>query len=61
MLVGGKADLVENREVSNEEAIEIVESMGLDAFIECDAKTGKNVEKLFETLTKLILQRSDFY
>jgi len=61
VLVGGKADLVENREVSSEEALEITKSGGLDAFIECDSKTGKNIEKLFETLTKLMLQRSDFY
>ena len=57
VLVGGKADLVESREVSSDEALEVVESGGLDAFIECDAKTGKNVENLFETLTKLMIHR----
>ncbi len=57
VLVGGKSDLVDNREVSREEALKIKKYAGLDAFIECDSKTGENVEDVFETLSRLIVQR----
>jgi len=58
--VGGKGDLAEQREVSAEEGINISKSRDLDAFIECSSKTGENVEETFETLTRLMLQRSNF-
>jgi len=29
----------------------------MDAFIECSAKTGENVEEMFEVLTKLMLKK----
>ena len=57
---GGKGDLTEDREVSAEEGINISKSRDLDAFIECSSKTGENVEETFETLTRLMLQRSNF-
>ena len=60
IVVGGKADLDE-REVSSEEGIQISEARDMDAFIECSAKTGENVEKTFKALTRLMLQKSDFY
>ena len=58
--VGGKGDLAEQREVSAEEGINISKSRDVDAFIECSSKTGENVEETFETLTRLMLQRSNF-
>ncbi len=58
IVAGGKADLAE-REVSSEEGIQISESRDMDAFIECSSKTGENVEKTFEALTKIMLQKSD--
>ncbi|MFX1445795.1 MAG: GTP-binding protein [Promethearchaeota archaeon] len=61
LLVGGKADLVNKREVSREEALEIKKSGRLDAFIECDSKSGENVEEVFETLSRLMIQRSGFH
>ncbi len=60
IVVGGKADL-EEREVNSEEGIQIAESRNMDAFIECSSKTGENIEKRFEALTRLMLQKSDFY
>ena len=61
LVVGGKADLADQREVSSHEGIEIAKTRDMDAFIECSSKTGENVEETFEALTKLMLQRSEFY
>ena len=41
------------------EAIEIAKSRNLNGFIECNPKTGENVEKAFEALTRLILEELD--
>jgi len=59
--VGGKADLAENREVSAEEGIKIARSRNVDGFIETSSKTGENVEKTFEALTRLMLNNSQRY
>ncbi len=53
--VGGKADLVESREVSSAEGIKIAKSRKVNGFIETSSKTGENVEKTFEALTSLML------
>ncbi|MFX1496390.1 MAG: Rab family GTPase [Promethearchaeota archaeon] len=58
IVVGGKADLSSNREVSSEEGIKIARSRGVDGFIECSSKTGENVEETFEALTKSMLDNS---
>lgn len=59
IVVGGKADLVDDREVSGEEGINISKSRGVDGFIECSSKTGENVEETFQALTRLMMQRSN--
>ncbi|MFX1317213.1 MAG: Rab family GTPase [Promethearchaeota archaeon] len=59
IVVGGKADLVDDREVSGEEGINISKSRGVDGFIECSSKTGENVEETFIALTQLMMQRSN--
>ncbi len=61
IVVGGKADLAENREVSAEEGIKIAKSRNVDGFIETSSKTGENVEKTFEALTRLMLNNSQRY
>jgi len=61
IVVGGKADLVENREVSAEEGIKIAKSRNVDGFIETSSKSGENVEKTFEALTRLMLNNSQRY
>jgi small GTP-binding protein len=58
IVVGGKADLIENREVSSADAIKIAKSRNVNGFIETSSKTGENVEKAFEALTKLMLNDS---
>jgi small GTP-binding protein len=58
IVVGGKADLVENREVSSADGIKIAKSRNVNGFIETSSKTGENVEKAFEALTKLMLDES---
>jgi small GTP-binding protein len=60
IVVGGKADLQDQREVEPEEAIKIAKSRGLDGFIECSSKTGENVEKTFEAITKLAIKNANF-
>jgi len=59
LVVGGKADLVNDREVSSEEGINIAKSRGVDGFIECSSKSGINVDITFEAITKLMLQHSN--
>ncbi len=59
--MGGKADLTENREVSAEEGIKIAKSRNVDGFIETSSKSGENVEKTFEALTRLMLNNSRRY
>ena len=46
------------RHITREEGIKIVKSRNLDGFIECNPKTGENVEKTFEALTSLMLYAS---
>lgn len=60
VVVGGKADLADDREISSEEGIKIAQTRDADGFIECSSKTGENVEKSFQALTKLMLQKSNF-
>ena len=55
ILVGGKADLVDEREVSAQEGKSIAKSRDIDGFIECSSKTGENVEKTFKVLTWLMM------
>ncbi|MFX1496895.1 MAG: Rab family GTPase [Promethearchaeota archaeon] len=59
ILVGGKIDLEEDRQVSFVEGFELTTSHHLNDFIECSSKTGLNVERIFETLSKLMLTVSN--
>ncbi len=58
IVVGGKADLVESREVSSAEGIKIAKLRNVNGFIETSSKTGENVEKTFEALTRLMLDKA---
>ena len=59
IVVGGKADLIDAREVTGDEGINIAKSRGVDGFIECSSKTGENVEQTFDALTSIMMQRSN--
>ncbi|MHA1193441.1 MAG: Rab family GTPase [Promethearchaeota archaeon] len=48
------------RQVSAEEGIKIAKSRNVNGHIICNLKTGKNVEKAFEALTRLILADSKY-
>ena len=58
LVVGNKAHLVNDRKVPSAEAIRIAKSRGVNGFIVVSAKTGENVEKAFEALTRLMLDES---
>jgi len=55
LLVGGKLDLVINRDDISQNVRNLIESRNLFNFIECSAKTGENVEHVFELLVEKIL------
>ena len=55
IMVGGKADLANEREVGTQEGRQIAKSRGIDGFIECSSKSGENVEKTFKALTRLMM------
>jgi len=57
ILVGGKCDLEEYRQISSEEGLESAKSNELDDFIECSSKTGEKVEKVFEILARILYKK----
>ena len=59
MLVGIILKGKNERQVSAEEGENIANSRNLSGYIECNLKTGKNVEKVFEDLTRLMLAHKD--
>ena len=56
--VGIVPESVNQRQITSEEGKIIADLHGLDGFVECDIKSGNNIEKMFETLSKLMLERS---
>jgi small GTP-binding protein len=56
-LVGTKVDLEKFRAVSREEALKAAEKYNLAFFTEVSAKTGQNVENLFEMMTEELFRR----
>ncbi len=60
ILLGAKAHLKELRAVSKEEGILAAKKYNLSGFIEVSSKTGQNVEKAFEALTRLVLIQPQF-
>ena len=59
MLVGAKVDLeADQREVPREHGIEVAEKNKMASFGEISSKTGFNVNKTFEVLTELTLEKT---
>lgn len=55
-LVGNKADLTENRQVSTEEAQAWADENGV-LFVEASAKTGDRVEQAFEAVARKVYDK----
>ena len=58
ILVGGKLDLADiRRSVEIKQAEKFMKEYNIDYFFETSSKSGKNNKLVFETLTRLILQK----
>ncbi|PRP84664.1 ras-1 [Planoprotostelium fungivorum] len=55
ILVGNKADLEQQRQVSKSEGEELAKSLGM-AFIETSAATGLNTDEVFQTIARTVLK-----
>ena len=55
LLLGAKSDLKDSIEVDDEEALEFVKKYNLNGFYPVSSKTGHNVDEVFKTMTKTIL------
>lgn len=58
ILIGNKADLASERQVSKEEAETYAKRLGL-IYIEVSAKTGHNVNLAFDMVTEKVLEKID--
>jgi len=59
LMVGGKTDLEEKRSVSIEQVQTYCESRNLLGPIECSAKSGNNVENVFEFITREMMKHTN--
>lgn len=58
IMVGGKSDLVNRRLISEKEAKKIAKSYKISHSFECSAKTGENVQIIFDTLVRSIMKKA---
>lgn len=59
LLIGSKADLEEYRKVSREKALQALQKYNLTSYLELSSKTGKNVQKSFRKMAKILIERSE--
>jgi len=56
--VGIVPESVNQRQITSEEGKILADLHDLDGFIECSISSGSDIEKMFESLSKLMLERS---
>lgn len=59
-LLGNKSDLLRERKISRQQALEIVKSRGLSEYFEVSCKTGRNIENAFKTLARMLVRKHCF-
>ena len=55
LMVGSKLDLEYKRAVSREEAFDLAKKNNLFGYLECSAKSGENVEDIFQEISRLMM------
>jgi small GTP-binding protein len=55
LLLGAKSDLDDYREITYREGKRAAKMMDLKEFFECSSKTGENIKKTFNILTRIML------
>ena len=58
ILIGSKLDLDEIREVKEDDGILATKKYNLASFLELSSKTGENVEKSFQVITEILVDKS---
>ena len=58
LMVGGKSDLESQRAVLYEEGKHISEKYNFNGYFECSSVSGKNIEVVFESLTRLWMKNA---
>jgi len=61
ILVGAKADLIEQAAVQDDVIDDFIQKYNFAAYYTASAKTGENVGEIFEHLAKIIAERLDQY
>ena len=56
IMVGGKSDLKAEKSISEDKIKDIMNRFNIFNYLKCSSKTGENIEKIFEILTKKILE-----
>ncbi|MHA2131602.1 MAG: Rab family GTPase, partial [Promethearchaeota archaeon] len=59
-MVGGKSDLLNRRIITEEEARELAKDYKFSNYFECSAKTGNNVDRVFDALAREIMVNRGF-
>lgn len=60
IMVGGKLDLNERRTISRIEAENIASEFQFYDYLECSAKTGENVEEIFNKIARIMMEKAGF-
>ena len=60
VLIGNKVDLEEDRQVPKDQGEELAKRYGIP-FFETSAKTGENVEEMFQALGSLVIYGEPIY